>query len=291
MSISAEFEAHLRTGLTTLARCWQVKRRDGVTFGFTDHDCDLAFEGQIFGSGSGLTALALEQGTGLNVDNSEALGVLSDVSISEEEISAGRFDHAEVTCWLVNWADVSQRCILFAGHIGEITRSGGAFRAELRGLSEPLNQPMGRVYQKPCSAVLGDKQCGVDIHDPIFSAVFEVVEQHSPEVIEVALNDNFVAGWFQHGVVVDEARGFTGIVKSDEVADGRRELTLWTPLPASLNAGDQIRVVAGCDKRFATCQFKFSNTLNFRGFPDVPGDEWITTLPRQDGANSGRSLR
>ena len=33
--------ARLATGVTTLVHAWRIARRDGVTFGFTDHDRDL----------------------------------------------------------------------------------------------------------------------------------------------------------------------------------------------------------------------------------------------------------
>ena len=38
-------------------------------------------------------------------------------------------------------------------------------------------------------------------------------------------------------------------------------------------AGDTFSVVAGCDKKFATCKAKFANALNFRGFPHLPGND------------------
>ena len=65
---------HLAGGCTTLARAFAVTRRDGVVMGFTDHDRDLAFDGITFRADSGLTAKALQMGTGLAVDNSEAWG-------------------------------------------------------------------------------------------------------------------------------------------------------------------------------------------------------------------------
>ena len=146
---------HMATGLTTVCRCWAVTRLDGVVYGFTDHDQALAFDGITFRADAGLTAKSLVQGTGMSVDNTEALGVLSDDAISDVEIDQGRFDGAQVQSWLVNWADVTARKIQFRGHIGDIRRGSGAFHAELRGLTERLNQPRGRVFQKRCSAVLG----------------------------------------------------------------------------------------------------------------------------------------
>lgn len=36
-----------------------------------------------------------------------------------------------------------------------------------------------------------------------------------------------------------------------------------------------ITAQAGCDKRFATCRDKFGNGVNFRGFPHLPGNDFI----------------
>ena len=143
-------EHHLATGCTTVCRCWAVTRKDGVVLGFTDHDVDLAFEGILFRAGSGLSARALAQSTGLAVDNSEAVGALSDASVTETDLRAGRFDNAEVRLWLVNWANTAERLLQFRGTVGEVSQAGGQFRAELRGLTEALNRPQRRVFQRDC---------------------------------------------------------------------------------------------------------------------------------------------
>ena len=38
-----------------------------------------------------------------------------------------------------------------------------------------------------------------------------------------------------------------------------------------------------CDKRWETCVGTFGNGVNFRGFPDVPGDDFLTAWPAQGG--------
>ena len=122
--------SHLQTGVTTVCRAWSVRRQDGVVLGFTDHDIDLSFDSILFRASSGMTASALQQSSGLSVDNSEAVGALSDAAISEADLIAGRYDEAEVKMWLVNWRDVAARMIQFHGSFGEIQRSAGVFRAE-----------------------------------------------------------------------------------------------------------------------------------------------------------------
>ena len=287
-------KAHLETGVTTTCRCWAVTRSDGVTLGFTDHDCGLAFEGISFKADTGLSALALQQSTGLSVDNTEALGALSDAAIREADIEAGRYDGAEVRAWLVNWADVSARQLQFRGSIGELRRAGGAFEAELRGLTDILNRPVGRVYQKPCTAVLGDAACGFDVTTPGYFAETPVEEVEDRRVFRFAELAGFAPAWFRHGLLhmeSGEAQGLRGPIKSDVQEAGARVIELWEPLRAAIAAGDALRLVAGCDKRGETCRLKFNNYLNFQGFPDIPGDDWTISDPARAGRLDGGSRR
>jgi len=292
--LSAALQAHLDGGATTLCRCWAVTRRDGVVLGFTDHDRTLSFDGVTFQPDSGMSARAFEQTTGLSVDNSEALGVLSSTAVAEADILAGRFDGAAVKAWLVNWQDVRQRLVLLAGSIGEIRRSGGAFHAELRGLSEALNAAQGRVYQRPCSAVLGDGECRVDLTQPGYAFTGPVDVVNRQRVLEFSTLAGFADRWFEKGRVVVQsgaAAGLAGVVKNDRIRPGGgRVIELWEAIRAPLAAGDVVRLEAGCDRRFETCRLKFANALNYRGFPDIPGEDWQLAVPRRDGVNDGRSL-
>ena len=283
---------HLKTGLTTLCRCWAVVRKDGRVFGFTDHDSDLSFDGMVFKADTGLTASALQQVTGLAVDNSEAVGALSDASVTEEDIAAGRFDEATITYWLVNWANPDEREVQFAGSLGEIKRADGAFFAELRGVSEKLNKPLGRVYQKPCSANLGDTQCSVDIEAPEFSAEVSVEEISGRRVFRFGTLNAFDEQWFERGklvVISGAAVGLMGMIKNDRSENDARIIELWEEIKIEISPGDLVRVIAGCDKRSATCSTKFSNLTNFRGFPHIPGEDWLMAYPTEGGANDGGS--
>lgn len=281
---------HLATGTTTTCRAWLVVRKDGVSYGFTDHDCDLAFEGVVFRASSGMTARALQQATGLSVDNSEAMGALSDASVSEADLAAGRFDGAEVRCWHVNWQDVEERTEIFRGSFGEITRSGGAFRAELRGLTEVLNRMQGLVFHPGCSAVLGDDKCRFDVTQPGFSAETAVVETLSRSRLRIAPAHVFQDGWFDGGrfdVLDGAAYGLRGSIKSDRRDGSGRVLELWQEIPADIVPGDRIRIVTGCDRRAETCRAKFGNFLNFRGFPHIPGEDWLSAYPMDGQSHDG----
>ena len=46
-----------------------------------------------------------------------------------------------------------------------------------------------------------------------------------------------------------------------------------------------------CDKRFETCVQVFENGANFQGFPDIPGDDFLTAYPVTGGRHDGGSRR
>ncbi|EAR51074.1 hypothetical protein OG2516_04229 [Oceanicola granulosus HTCC2516] len=283
---------HLATGITSVCRCWRVTRRDGVALGFTDHDRDLVFDGLTFRADTGLSARESVRSTGLAVDNSEALGILSDdavsaAAVSAADIEAGSYDGAEVEAWLVNWRAPEERRVRFRGHIGELRRGGGAFVAELRGLTDALNAPVGRAYGPRCDALLGDAACGVDLEALAETAVAGAVADG--RVLRCA-DTGRAEGWYEGGrleVTSGAAAGLAGIVKHDRIEAGERVLVLWEPIRAPVVAGDALRLLPGCDKAAGTCREKFHNFMNFRGFPHIPGEDWLAAVPRRDGDNDG----
>ncbi|NEY89290.1 DUF2163 domain-containing protein [Tabrizicola oligotrophica] len=294
MTARDELLQHLAGGVTSVCHCWLVTRTDGERLGFTDHDGDLSFDGHVFRASTGLSAGALQQTTGLSVDNSEAVGALSDASVSEADLAEGRFDGAEVQSWLVNWADVTQRMVEFRGNFGEVTRKAGAFRVELRGLTERLNQVQGRVYQAGCGAVLGDGRCGINLASAAYRHAAEIAEIDVLGRLRIESGTSYADRWFERGqieVLSGSSAGMAVMIKGDRLTGSGRVLDLWHGTGATLAVGDSIRLQAGCDRRAATCRDKFGNFANFRGFPHVPGEDWLTAYPASTTLNDGGSLQ
>lgn len=288
----AALHAHLGSGHTHVCQCWAITRSDGVTLGFTDHDQPLAFDGITFAADSGMNAKALASTSGLSVNNTEAVGILTSGSITEADIAAGRYDGAAVTVWMVQWDDVSARQIRFRGAIGEITRLGGAFQADLRGLTDALNQPKGRSYLRTCSAVLGDATCKVSLDDPLYVGQVTLDRATDGQNFDIA-TATFNDRWFEGGmleITSGAGKGLSAAIKHDRLQSGRRKVLLWQAIAMPLAIGDTLRLIAGCDKRAETCRVKFANLLNFQGFPHIPGDDWLMSVPRSGNDNSGGSL-
>ncbi len=159
-TLSAGLASHLAREATTTCHAWRVARRDGTVLGFTEHDHDLTFDGTTFLAASGFSASEAESVTGLSAGADEVAGGFSNAAIREQDLATDRYDGARVELFLVNWAAPDQHMLLNVREIGEVSRTGGQFRAELRSLAHRLNQPQGRVYNRRCDASLGDTRCG-----------------------------------------------------------------------------------------------------------------------------------
>lgn len=293
--VPPDLQARLDAGATKLCRCWRVRRRDGRSYGFTDHDRDLDIDGIVFKASTGMDASAVQTTTGLAVDNAQSAGALSDAGLSAEDIRAGRFDGAEVEHWLVDWERPDLRVEIFRGSFGEIRQADGAFEVELRGLAEGLNRSVGRTIQRGCDRRLGDGKCRFDLARPGFSVETVVSAVVSDVQIVVEALEGFASGWFALGALewLSGANvGERGSVKADaaDPLSGRR-ITLWQRPGASIAPGDRLRIEAGCDKRAETCRGKFDNFLNFRGFPHIPGEDWVTAYPKDGDVHDGSSRR
>ncbi len=77
-------------------------------------------------------------------------------------------------------------------------------------------------------------------------------------------------------------------VRAHRLAEGVASFELWQAMAGDIAAGDTFTVTAGCDKLFATCQAKFANAENFRGFPHMPGNDFVLSYAiAGDGNDDG----
>lgn len=291
-NLSPALAAHLASGATTLCSCWKLTRRDGVVLGFTDRDRDLAFDGVTYEATAGFTATDIKSSIGLSVDNLDVSSAFSSNHLDEAHLANGLYDDASVEIWRVNWADTSQRLLERKGSIGEVRRSGPHFSAEIRGLAHYLNQPKGRVYQFSCDADLGDISCKVAT--AAYTAVATIADVVDDKRIVVSDLSAFDADWFSRGLATFVSGALAGtrteIRRHAKLATADR-LDLWQILPIRPAVGGTLSIVAGCDKTFAACRTKFDNGVNFRGFPHIPGNSFVTSVARQSDVNNGTALR
>jgi uncharacterized phage protein (TIGR02218 family) len=165
----------------------------------------------------------------------------------------------------------------------------------LRGLSHRLAEERGRLFTATCAADLGDRRCGIDLDVAALRGSGTVTALVATSAFSASGLAGFADGWFTGGRLVFEGGANAGLsveVKTHRLDGDIVTLTLWQAMPYPLAAGDPVSVTAGCDKRFATCVERFGNAINFRGFPHIPGNDFVVRYPAQgEPGNDGGSLR
>jgi uncharacterized phage protein (TIGR02218 family) len=285
-------KAHLAGDATTVCHAWRVTRRDGTVLGFTDHDHALEFAGTTFLAASGFAASDWEQGSGLAASSGEVAGALTSSAIAEDDIALGKYDGARLEVFAVNWADPLQHMRLRIATIGEVKRSQGIFRAELRGIAHRLDESRGRIYSRRCDANFGDARCGRNAGSSDYRATGSVVAADVDKMTVDGL-DGFAAGFFRYGwlrFTEGPNEGLKIDVESHRRSGGETVIHFWLPLAAAPEAGDAFEITAGCDKTFETCKAKFDNHRNFRGFPHMPGADFSYSYADGETEHDGRPL-
>ncbi len=293
-TIPAALQAHLDTGATTMAFCWRLTRKDGTVMGFTDHDENLVLLGTTFSASSGFTSSQVQQSLGLNVDNLNVEGAISSVNINESDLAAGKFDDADIELFWVNWSNVAQYILISKGSLGEVKRHGIAFNAELRGQTHRLNQRTGQIYQRTCSAVLGDAKCTVNLALAAYVGTGTIDAVSQTRLITATGIQTFANDWFTKGVVTFTSGLNIGLkqeVKTHNKLTSNSSLELWQAMPFAVAIGDTFSITAGCKHDITTCSSKFSNQQNYRGFAYIPTNDILYRSASQGGTNQdGGSL-
>ena len=272
-TLTAGMSSHLQGEVLSLATCWKLTREDGTVMGFTDHDVDLTYNGVTYQADTGFTPTDIDSSAALNVDNLEVAGLLTSTSIQDADIEAGLYDNAQVEIFLLRWDEAptfaSGAVILRRGYIGEIRLREGQFVAEVRGLTEALQQTVGDLYGPACRADLGDARCQVSLAAFTKSGTVSAVTDRRDFTSSLTSDPD---GWFDYGLLTWTSganSGYSMEVKRYTQSGGRFELQL--KMPYDVQPGDGFNVYAGCDKTLTTCRDRFANVINFRGEPHLPG--------------------
>lgn len=274
---------------TTLCHCWRVTRRDGSVLGFTDHDRRLQFDAQEFEPQSGFAQSEAETSLGLAIDSAEIEGALSSDLLSEEDIDAGLYDSARVETFLVDWQVPTEHRLIRTSAIAKIIRRDGRLVAELESLARHLDRPSGRYLRRQCDAELGDTRCGVTLGG--IEAGGGVAGLHGPRSFVASGLSGFADGWFRHGVLTwTSGPAASRTMRVDGHAQGLGGVVILLSDEVDIQLGAAFTMIAGCDKTFHTCRTKFANTLNFRGFPHLSGNDAAYGYVSEEGNFDGGAL-
>ena len=267
-AVSVALKAHLAQEVTTLATLWKITRTDSIVFGFTDHTEDITYSAVTYEAATGYVPSAVKTSAGMNVDNLEVQAFLNSASMTEADLMAGLWDYADIEIVRVNYADLTMgHEWIRKGKIGNVKTGRTNFTAELRGMMQPLQQNIGRVYGVSCDADLGDTRCGVTIASYTVTGIVTTATNNKT----FTDTSRTQADGYYDGGLLTWTSGLNNTYQMEVKTFLSDVFTLQQSMPNAIQVGDTYSVYTGCDKSVATCNTKFSNVVNFRGFPHIPG--------------------
>ena len=258
------------------AECFTFTLASGAVLTWTNVDLPVTYNGVTFSAtGPLVQGFKYKANVGLEVDKQQiAIAArptdLISGSPALNAIRAGAFDGASVQRDRVFLTSIGGATIggvmLFHGRVSTVD-SVGRTSAQITVASDLviLDYDMPRnVYSATCVHTLYDSGCGV------IRGTYSANGTVGAGSTGVLINSPVAAAGHAQGSLVFTS-GLNANVRATvkSVAPGT-SLTLMYALPSPPATGDAFTVAFGCDHTRGTCQAKFNNLANFRGFPFVP---------------------
>lgn len=243
-AISNALLGHYAGGSTTISRQARIQRKDGFVLLGTTCAHNLLINGELYLSKYGTTPSTISQEASAAVANSEIDGFLSDL-VTEADLKAGLWDSALVSVFEVNYRDLTMGILtLQTGAIGNVTAGRSAFKADIRGVSQSLQNTVGRYYTQTCSAVLGDVRCKVSLTGFTVTGALTSVAALNQFADTSRLE---AVDWFKYGKITWTSGVNVGL-SMEVAAFSGGAMTLALPMPYTVAVGDAYSMVAGCNK-------------------------------------------
>lgn len=261
---------------TSIAYGWRLERSDGVTLGFTSHDRDVMHDGLLLRASPGMQPTTIIASLGLENDGLDVRGALTSDAICGDDLAAGRWDAAYLEIFLFDWtAPDAGRRLLASGELGTISYSGDAFEAEFLGLKHVFDRAVVPQTSPSCRAGFCDAACG--LNGQRFRHVATVLGAEGNH-LALDMPADVAADGFAYGELRWLEGPNCGLSVDIWASDGRGITLPDAPESAALH-GLRVELMEGCDKQIATCAARFSNAINFRGEPYLPGNDLLTRYP------------
>lgn len=289
-NISTNLAVRLAGEDILLASCLRVTLTSGAVLGFTSLDEDLEIGGVTYVSAAGADAGDIANASTLEVDNLELHGAMVSPAITEEDLRAGVWDFAKMMLFLVDAEHPTDGVVIQrVGWIGVVTLAAGRFKAEFRGLTQAYKTSIGELTSATCRAKLGDARCKVVLSgspsgSPSFVAPGNVdsIDSDYVTIHDASRNEPphpSGTAYYIGGVLTFTSGNNNGL--SMEIREATTGvLQLGMPMPYMVQAGDSYVITPGCPKHKQDCIGTFNNIINFRGEPDLGGNDLLVQIGR-----------
>lgn len=260
-----------------LATIWQITRTDGVVLRLTDLDTTLVAAGQTYLPNGSAERTSIKLSAGMSTDNLDISGIVASSQITEADLRDGRYDYAEVLISLAFVNLALDPIALVKGRFGEMELDNGNYIVALNGLTQQLQSVIGESTSPNCRANFGDARCGASL--ATWRDTYTIASVTDARTLVLTGPSQLTGAATYAGGLVEVMEGPAAGLQMEVKTFASLTLGLYLPLPTLPEAGDEVRVTAGCDKTRATCRDIFANVVNFQGEPDVPGIDSLAAPP------------
>jgi len=261
-----------------MADCFTFTLRSGLILSYTNVDISFSYNGNTYlGNSILVDGLKYKAALGLEVDQQQITVVARSIdTISSgapflQALRDGSFDGCEIERDRVFFSDyIGGTAIgsvtLFKGRLGVIDQIGRT-SAKLTVNSDlvllDIDMPRN-VYQPTCLHTLYDSGC------TLVKNAFGTSGTVGSGSTASTINWSATSPKHQQGSITFTSGVNAGVTANVNNVAAGTALGLGYPLQSVPSPGDTFTVYYGCDHTPGTCQSKFNNLVNFRGFPYVP---------------------
>lgn len=271
-TISNNLKSEILNG--TISNIILITRKDGVKYGFTDNDVALTVEGQVYTPAPGLQRLRLTMTASAEV-SSQTFGSAW-LDVPEDDLKGGKFDNCIVEVAWCSWKHVSYgKVVVFTGTLGDITWTDEGFSADVVSFMKQLELIIGNTYTAQCRhSLFSTNKVGVIGKCGLSSTSFTFTGSISSVITpkwKFGISSVKADGYYSNGQITFTS-GFNSGLSAVIKVHSSNQIELFLPTAFVVNLGDTFTIYAGCDKTLSTCKTKFSNSINFGGFPHIVTD-------------------
>ncbi|MDR1498846.1 MAG: DUF2163 domain-containing protein [Rickettsiales bacterium] len=269
-NVSDDLKNVLEQDNVELAKCVKITLPDGEILTFTEHSKDIIIDGLNYECCGGFEDGVSKSYSDITDSSGIVAAFIENINITKDDILAGKFDNAGIEIFYVSYDHIDYGKIpVIHGFIDATQFTDNRVYFSISGTLSLLAKTIGDVYSPLCRAKFCDNKCSMNPENYTFngeiSNVIGATEFYCENVNIVDKPTNY----FKYGLVKFKDGKNTGkIVEIKQSNEGN--IVLNAKPFYGLEVGDQIDVVAGCDKKFSTCINSFNNAINFRGEPNLP---------------------
>ena len=255
-----------------LARLFEITLKSGTVVRGTDYSFIINYLGNNYLPEYGLSSTAVRYTADLSDDNYSIKG-FTDTFATKQELEAGVLNDAYIKVFRINPYDHSMGILApLSGNVGKVSVDDIYFEASVESKISRLKANKADVSSPTCRTTLGSAQCTVNLAPITTTGTVTAIDEVNLSVTVTVANTALI---FSGGDLIWTSgpnSGFKSQIKTI-TGSGSPTFTFFLGIfPLSdIQIGDTFNAIQGCDKSFATCVSLYSNAVNFRGEPNIPG--------------------